>query len=697
MNRSREVRVALVGAGYVSAYHIRALQTLPHVRVVGIADASIDRARALAERFAIPGVYASLSDMREARPDAVHVLTPPASHARLAVEALEMGCDVFVEKPMAPTVAECDAMIAAATRMGRTLSVNHSAKDDPVIVRALDLLRRGVCGDVLAVDFHRTSDYPPYAGGALPDAYRQGGYPFQDMGIHALYLMEAFLGEIRDVDVRYRSTGTDPHVFFDEWRGHVDCAKGTGAFYLSWSARPIRNEIVVHGTRGDMHIDCFLQTCTVQKSLPGPKPIAAGINALAHAARTMWNVPANMWRLVSGSLRPSPGIHAGVLRFHDALASGAPPPVTMDEGRRMIGWLEPFCREADARRDRALRVRDLRAPRDILVTGAAGLLGRALVDRLRASGESIRVMVRRHSAALEGLPGVQVVYGDLGDPDAVDRAIAGVRLVYHVGATMRGRAWADFEAGTVHGTSNVVESCLTHGVDRLIYVSSMTVLDYAGQPSRAVVDERAPLEPHPARRGAYTQAKLAAERVVVEATRTRGLPAVVVRPGQIVGPGYEAVSPYGTIVLAGRWIAIGSGGMTLPLVHVHDVVDGLIAAATRPDACGSIFHLVDQTPVIQRDYIAGVRREAKPDLRAHYVPRAALLAAGAALDVVARAIGRRLPLSRYRVQSIKALTFDCTAARQRLGWQTASGVSRGGSIDVARADGAAALLDAESA
>src|SRR5688572_18690188 len=118
MSSTPETRVALVGAGYVSAYHVRALQTLPHVRIVGIVDASLDRAHALAKRFGISGVFTSLADMRDARPDVVHVLTPPASHARLAIEALEMGCHVFVEKPMAPTAVECDEMIAAATRAG---------------------------------------------------------------------------------------------------------------------------------------------------------------------------------------------------------------------------------------------------------------------------------------------------------------------------------------------------------------------------------------------------------------------------------------------------------------------------------------------------------------------------------------------------------------------------------------------------
>jgi nucleoside-diphosphate-sugar epimerase/predicted dehydrogenase len=607
--------------------------------------------------------------MRAARPDVVHILTPPASHARLAIEALAMNCDVFVEKPMAPTVAECDEMIAAAARAGRTLSVNHSAKDDPVIVRAIELLRGGAIGDVLGVDFHRTSDYPPYAGGAMPATYRDGGYPYQDLGIHALYLMEALLGPIRDVDVRYRSTGKDPNVYFDEWRGAVTCAGGVGSFYLSWSARPIRNELFVHGTRGVMHIDCFLQTCTVRRSLPGPKPIGAGINAMTQAVGTFWRVPKNVWRLATGSLRPSPGIRAGVLRFHEALARGVQPPVTMDEGRRMVAWLEPACLEADACRDRELRLREPLEPRGILITGASGMLGRALMERLRGDGESVRVLIRRPSPHVERLPGVQVVYGDLGDPEAVDRAIAGVRLVYHVGATMRGRGWADFEAGTVAGTANVVDACVKHQVERLVHVSSLSVLDYAGRSPREVVGEDAPLEPYPEKRGSYTRAKLLAERIVIDASRQRGLRAVVLRPGQIFGPGYETASPYGAIALAGRWITVGSGRLKLPLVHVDDVLEGLIAAASRPDVCGSIFHLVDPAPVTQREYIDACREEASGSIRASYVPRAALLSLGLAFDALGALVKRNLPLTSYRIRSIKELTFDCSAARRGLGWE----------------------------
>ena len=300
MDTSGQRRVGIVGAGYVSTYHIRALQTLPYVTVVGIADKAAERAHALAGQFGIPAVYGSLTEMAAAQPDVVHVLTPPSSHCQITIEALAMGCDVFVEKPMAPTRHECDQMIAAAQRAERVLSVNHSAKADPVVVRGLEIARSGTIGDVLAVDFCRSSDYPLYAGGPVPAPYRLGGYPFEDIGIHGLYLVEAFLGPIREVDVRHRTTGHNPNIFFDEWRATVECEKGAGQMFLSWATRPLRNELTVHGTKGYLHIDCFLQTCRVHKALPGPKAITGSIDATAKALGTLYRVPRNMVSFATG-------------------------------------------------------------------------------------------------------------------------------------------------------------------------------------------------------------------------------------------------------------------------------------------------------------------------------------------------------------------------------------------------------------
>ena len=659
----------------MSAYHIRAVQSLDFAEVAAVADVNLARAREVAARFRIPVGCGSLEEMRAVSPDIIHVLTPPDLHCDMAVQALEMGCHVMVEKPMANTVDECDRMIAAARRNGRTLTVNHSARMDPIVLEALERVRAGEVGRLLAVDFLRSSEYPPYTGGPLPPPFRNGGYPFQDLGVHGLYLLEAFLGSVRSADVRYASTGSDVKLLYDEWRATVDCENGTGHIFLSWNERPMQNLLILHGTRGVMQVDCFLQSCIVRKAYPAPKPVQMILGAVGTSVATLAAVARNTFRFATGKLVPSPGIHRGVCEFYNSVAAGLPPPVTAEEARRIVKVLQPAAKRADADRRRFFARSRSRVAASVLVTGASGFLGRALIKRLRESGETVRVLVRRPMPAWENDPDLQVVYGDLGDPSAVDRAVQGVRKIYHLGAAMKGGI-ADFQSATVVGTQNIVDAAFKYAIGRLVHVSSITVLDYAryrGEP----MTEASPIEPHPEWRGTYTESKLRAERIVLDAIR-QGLPAAIVRPGQIFGRGAKMVAPYGAIALLGRWVVVGSGKIPLPLVHVDDVVDALLLAARRDGVCGQIFQLVDEERITQRQYIDQCRKHIGEKLRVMYVPRPVFYAAAIAIGALGKLLGRSVPLTRYRVSSIRGIeTFDCTAARARLGWVPRIGVKRG--------------------
>jgi predicted dehydrogenase/nucleoside-diphosphate-sugar epimerase len=677
MNRTeKRTRVGIVGAGYVSSYHIRAAQGLGFVDVVGIADSDRKKAEEMASRFGIPNVYESLAEMQAARPDVIHILTPPSSHCALTLEALGMGCHVFVEKPMAESVEDCDRMMAEARRRCLSLSVNHSARMDPVILDAAEQVRNGVIGDIISVDFFRSSDYPPFQGGALPATYRKGSYPFADLGVHGMYLLETFLGEIDSIDIEYRSSGRDINLIFDEWHARAVCRNGIGRMHLSWNVRPVQNQLVIQGTRGVMTVNCFLQTCTVQRALPAPKVVQWILGAYLTSLKTLTGVTMNTLRFATKKLRPSPGIFAGVEQFHQALHEGRAAPVTPDEGRRMIALMEDVCRRADADRD-AREERKPLPPARVLVTGAGGFLGRVLLRRLREQGEAVRVLVRRPTAALAEDPNLQVVAGDLGRPEIVDRAVAGVEVVYHVGAAMRGSP-ADFQSGTVCGTQNVVDACLRHGVKRLIYVSSLSVLDHAGQRSGKAIVESSRLEPHPDRRGAYTQTKLQAERIVLDAVESRRLPAVVLRPGMIFGNGAERVTPTGVIGLAGRWLVAGGGQLPLPLVYVDDVVDALLLAENPSLAPGSVFQIVDPERVTQREYIGWAGRRFGKDLRPVFVPAAILFTLAYGVELLGRVLGRPVPLTRYRIRSLPPLfPFDLSKASQGLGWKPRVGARRG--------------------
>ena len=235
---------------------------------------------------------------------------------------------------------------------------------------------------------------------------------------------------------------------------------------------------------------------------------------------------------------------------------------------------------------------------------------------------------------------------------------------------------ADFQRGTVVGTRNVIDACIKHGVRRVVYVSSLSVLEHA-VPRTGKVTETWPLEPHADLRGAYTQTKLEAERMVLAAAQDKGLPACVIRPGVIFGPGVEPSSPAGSFAMFGRWIVVGNGSLPLPLVYVDDIVDALLLGSSQPGLEGKLVNIVDPALVTQREFI-DIARTATPKIKASFFPKPVLMVAAVGIEMLGRLLKRSVPLSRYRIRSIRPLhNFDQTAAQEQLGWTPHVGVVEG--------------------
>src|SRR5690606_13242936 len=220
MQTIRRYRAGLIGAGAICPHHVAALRRAG-VDIVGLCDLDAERAHALGARLHIPALP-SLEAVIERGANVIHVLTPPHAHTEVAIAAIAKGCDVLIEKPLAEDSGDCQAVVAAAQKHGRIACVDHSLLFDPQILAALDQVRAGKLGRVVAMDILRGSAYPPPTGDSLPPPFQRAGYPFRDLGVHALYLFEAFLGPIEDVYGTWRSLGGDPNLAFDEWRAQVD-------------------------------------------------------------------------------------------------------------------------------------------------------------------------------------------------------------------------------------------------------------------------------------------------------------------------------------------------------------------------------------------------------------------------------------------------------------------------------------------
>ena len=304
-----------------------------------------------------------------------------------------------------------------------------------------------------------------------------------------------------------------------------------------------------------------------------------------------------------------------------------------------------------------------------LVTGASGSLGKAVVNRLLADGKKVRGFVRRIP---ESPPhGVEYTVGDLADSLAVDKAALGAETVIHAGAAMKG-GWPEHKRSTVDGTQHIVDACKKHGVKQLVHISSMSVVDWAGSDNRPV-SEQAPLEPRPEKRGAYTRAKLEAERIVALAG-SAGLPCVILRPGQIFGGGIPLINGAVARKAAGRWLVLGDGKLELPLVYIDDVVQAILAAIDRRITNGEIIQIIDPEPMTQEDVLAAAGGTT-PILR---VPRRLVFALGKLSEIPLAAIGKQSPVGTYRLRSALArLHYESDRAVKLLGWRPQVGVREG--------------------
>lgn len=671
MTNDKVFRVGLVGAGYVSEFHIKALKRLPHVRIVGITDLDESRAKVTAQRFGIAS-HASLKLMAGEGLDVVHVLTPPDSHVDVALEALSLGCHVLVEKPLATSAEDCDRLIAESQTRGLRVCVNHSLLGEPLVKRALALVRTGAIGDVLTVDYLRSSNYPPYRGGPLPPQYREGGYQFRDLGVHGLYLVREILGPIEAVHAEFCRSGvkgSDPNIFFDEWRALVRCTKGTGNIQLSWNVNPLQHQLVIQGTRGTLRADLFAMCLTRRRHTLLPKSVERVINALAESSSSATQLSWNATLFAAGRIQPYQGLHNFVAAFYESLHATSVMPANLELAREVVRWTEQVARDADHAKSKFYSQYQRGHRPSVVVTGANGLLGSAVVKRLIQEEKFVRLFVRQlPSTEILHHPRVEVVLGDLGDPDAVDRALKGSTAVFHIGAAMAG-GQAAHESATIVGTRNVVEACLAHRIPQMVYVSSLSVIDWAGHPANQPVTESATLEPAPQRRGFYTQGKLDAEQVVLAAAREKGLPVVVLRPGQIWADTSPLITAAVGIRAGKRLVVIGDDTNLLPLVHVDDVVQAIMLAAKNEFCHGEVFQIVDDELVSRKELVRLFIRAREHRLKVIHIPLGLACLLAGCVDLLARMLNRPTPVSPYRLRSAVApLEFDCTKAREQLGW-----------------------------
>lgn len=316
-----------------------------------------------------------------------------------------------------------------------------------------------------------------------------------------------------------------------------------------------------------------------------------------------------------------------------------------------------------------------------LVTGGGGFLGRYIVEKLVARGDKVRVLARGRYPEIDAL-GVESVQADLRDVKAVVAACEGVDTVFHVAA--KTGLWGtrdEFYGINVNGTSHVLGGCLKHGVRRLVYTSSPSVVWRPGDLVNA--DESAP---YPKRYNClYPETKAEAEHVVLAANGLNGLMACVLRPHLIWGPRDTQLIPR-IIERAkkGQLMRVGDGKNLVDITYVENAADAHLLAADRMKpgsrVAGQAYFITQGEPVNLWDWLRGLlERLGLPPVRRSISYGAAWMA-GAMLEGLYALLRRdgEPKMTRFLAHQLATThTFDISKARKELGYRPKIGTEEG--------------------
>ncbi len=317
-----------------------------------------------------------------------------------------------------------------------------------------------------------------------------------------------------------------------------------------------------------------------------------------------------------------------------------------------------------------------------LITGATGLLGSHIAEKLIQAGQSVRALVRPSSDTgfLEQI-GAEFAYGDVTDPESLEKATHGIHTLYHAAARVGDWGpWREFEAISIDGTRNMLAAAAKAGVKRFLHVSSISAY---GHPDGAgmVLDESAPLGVHLHKWSYYSRATVEAERLALAAHERGDVPVTVVKPSWLYGERDRASMPRLIRALrAGKGKLVGSGENLLNLTYAGNEAEGCILAATNEKAVGQNYNLSCDGKITQGEYFNKIAAclGVKPVTKK--VPYRVAYSAAFLMEFFGHLFGRKKPplVTRYAVWLMgRRCFFSPDRARNELGWQPSVGYDEG--------------------
>jgi predicted dehydrogenase len=349
-------KVALVGCGKAAEMHVAGIRRLNTARMVAVCDLEPLMAEQLAARHGIANCYSDFDELLSTeKPDVVHIATPPHSHLSLALNAIDAGCHLVVEKPLALDSHEAAELIAHAEGRKRKITIGHTYHFDPAVRMLRRLVRQGVMGEVVHLESFFGYDLNgPFAAPILADrdhwVHRLAGKLFQNLLDHLLNKVTEFLTDEKPLVQAYSWQRADrvPQLerdLPDELRVMVIGENKSAYATLSSHSRPLRHSLTFYGTKNTAYLDFSNSTITLSRDSVWPGVLGRLASPFAQGWQHIREGRRNVLRFARSEYHFFEGFDYLLSEFYGSIAHDLPVPIPYREILRVATMIDEIARQ----------------------------------------------------------------------------------------------------------------------------------------------------------------------------------------------------------------------------------------------------------------------------------------------------------------------------------------------------------------
>jgi len=373
-----EIRVAIIGCGKIADQHAQQIRRVRGSRLVGVCDRERLMAAQLAERFQVDDSFDDVDCLlKEARPDVVHITTPPQGHFELARKCLEAGCHVYVEKPFAINLQETQAMLSLAEERGLKITAGHNYQFGPEMIRMRELVRKGGLGgapvhieSVFSYDLGDATYVKSLLGDEKHWVRSLPGKLLQNVISHGIAKIAEFLVAPQfTINVHGRTSPALRRLgetdIIDELRVVVSTETNLTAYFtFTTQVAPPVEELRLFGPKGSIVVDNLHRTVVyLDRSNAHFKSY---LNFMVPPGKLARQYAQNMWSNVAAFLKADFHMDAGMKylteAFYRSIQFGAPLPISYREISLTAAIMDEIFRQLTSEKTASMESRANRSP-----------------------------------------------------------------------------------------------------------------------------------------------------------------------------------------------------------------------------------------------------------------------------------------------------------------------------------------------